>query len=527
MKVSNRRAAFLDFFRKFYGIIAGFFMAIFLVVGLSNHLNPLRAGGIFVLILVFALAVFFSKKLFSNGVSKKVKISIILVLTSIALILQGVVSSSVTSKDFWDAGIVSDIAMHYIENGNSRMPGHHRDYLVIYGGNIPITSLLVRIYQFAISNGFKPYQFGILVNNFLVGGASLLILYSIFRLFGFRGYLLSWPFVLLFVNLNVFSAVLYTDTTGLFFISLALALLVSLRLAKEKWSQIILALLLGGVLFASGNYKITAYILLIALVLVAWLAVRKGEVVRNLVLASCVVAGFLGGKILYDFEISKMPNFTSFSKEEIEQKTVGLSHYLGMGALRNHPKFKGCKDGNFCMSYILESYSKKSQKERNEFAMEIFAKSVKDDFPHGYVGHAVSKVRNIFKDGTFGVWVEASGYNDRLKFFRNDDQAVKIREYFGPFNNGYFEKVANVFWGASLVLMLIFAVSIIFRKDSAFEIWLAVIFDGVVFYQILFENRARYIFLFLPIFITMSILGIIKMSAFFTSIRKVCYNEKV
>ena len=80
-----------------------------------------------------------------------------------------------------------------------------------------------------------------------------------------------------------------------------------------------------------------------------------------------------------------------------------------------------------------------------------------------------------------------------------------------------FAAFLQVFWFSALTGIAALPVLLFIRdkkesKDFALSVFTVTVFLGIFFYQLLFEARARYLFIFLPVLLSLSAMGFTQLS---------------
>ena len=207
-----------------------------------------------------------------------------------------------------------------------------------------------------------------------------------------------------------------------------------------------------------------------------------------------------------NYIISLSPGFAKYSKDQIKDRRAGIVHYLGMGAMRGLPPYTECNTGAYCSRYADDT-AVEGAKNREKFTLGLIRNSFLNNFPFDWIKFAILKISWSFNDGSFGVWGEGSSNNHRIIFINNDKVSRIVRRVLS-FNGDKFSiyKIfVSAIWFISLILLIIYLINPV--KNNSISVILSSIVLAIIAYQALFENRARYIFIFLPVFILGATLG--------------------
>lgn len=511
------------------------------ILGLLEQFNTLkdREFGVFFIIIIFAMGLvamfILSKNNYLSRINKFININykkIIIPLILLMFLSQIAVSISLLSTVHWDVEAVEVTATNYIDGHRSEQDMH---YLAKYDNNIPITLLAVYIIKIASVFNINSHLSLYIVNGAMLFCAGILTVFSVKNVLGKTASIVAYALSFVFITFFPYAATFYTDTVGLFFVSLILFSVSSIynimksnKLPNNK-NLYIISSLLGFSVSIGMLIKITSFIATISAVLIFLLLLILNfkntiKFVKSFKIPIFITVGsFLGGLIIYQGLFILAPNFARFSDEYIYRYRVSAVHYLAMGSLRGLEPYPECQTGGYCTQYVDHVHGELSNiDDKNKYSTSILKKNIEKDFPYGYTEFMVDKVKTSFGDGSFGVWGE--GNNDRVKYHINNKSAYFIRNYVS-FDGKYFQNMKS-FWGTIWLgcLISIFMLSIYMvknrKKINVIFLWLAVSVIGLALYQALFESRARYIYLFLPFFILLAAWGVVCLYKFLFSLKK-------
>ena len=463
-----------------------------------------------------------------KNIEKYYKVIVISLFGFLTLSLVVASLSVYSTNHSWDVSVVKMLAENYIAHGTTEVARDmwEYNYLARYDNNIPITLLLVGILKAASIFGISGNVAILGLNSLSMLLSCAMIIYAIYKSLGARASLAAFIPAYVFVAISPFLTIFYTDTLGLFAISLIVLLLVKFK--STNMNRFLYSGLIGSVAGFSLLVKPTTLIVFIAIAIV-FVAKNIKNLFKwnflwpNLLMLGSFFSGLLILTLTYSLIFNSMPNFAKYSDGLIDQKRVSAIHYLGMGSLRGLAPFQKCETGGYCpelVDWITGEEGIKSLDEKNNFSFNLWHKSVETDFPWGYLGFAGRKIESTFSDGSFGAWGEGASNNDKIIFLSRNPVAKKGREFLGI--NPKRGLIVRGLWQGVwlLVLLSIFSFSLLlvaaqfkefkllkkYRDSNRLgEIFIVAIF-GLALYQILFESRARYIYLFIPIFAFMFVL---------------------
>lgn len=441
----------------------------------------------------------------------------ILLYTMILLstVVSVVVLLSVVARNIgWDPGALFDFSRGYL-SGDSDSLQSLKLYLTKYSNNTLLATGIVLITQVANLIHIDPYILAGVINSTLLLTSTLLIMYMSHRLFGQTGVVVSWVFSILLISSSPWVSTFYSDTLGLFFLT---AIGVSiLEVARAERLSYLWAVLLG--LFSAVGFlvKPTIAILLIALAIaysiVAVVKNRKivnvvGQLSVSLFVFALVIGGFkyfIEGHIIND-------------QKTIDAVQLSVDHFIAMGSLRGLPPYAECRSGGYCTRLINDLATRQdldTKKERAEYHAGLLRDSVMTEFPTGYMRFALGKISNSFGDGSFGVWTEGLLNQEYIVHSGIIDFS---REFLAL--DGKYIRISHHVWRLAWVTVLMLCIALlaseiinsIRRKGVSFlVIGFAVAVIGLAIYQVMFESRARYIFLYLPMFILLATWGVVEL----------------
>ena len=486
---------------------------IFGIFGLSKNIfsiyDSYKVLIIVMVLILFVAAVFLLSKKFS----KKALLAFFIFIASISQIITGF--STASTQHSWDAGAIQTIANNYIKTGNTDPDNKawEYNYLLRYDNNITITYFVVIIYRIANFVGIDKDILLIFINNILILLSSLFIMAIIYVKFNKSVFSIISTFIIAIINFSPYSTVFYTDTVGLFFVSSQLFILLLIeRYAKRNNVYVlkILTILLGILAYLGYAIKPTTLILIMSIFLSSLFFINRYRKNIKIIVKyfGLFVLGVVSSFVILNTLISSSSGFAKYSSSQIREKRTGFLHYLGMGSMRGLPPYDECNTGSYCSRYADDTASK-GAREREKVSLNIFVDSLTNNFPFGWLKFAILKISNFFNDGTFGVWGEGSSRNNLIQFLTEGDIVHKFRRFLSWNGDKFrlFSVFISIVWGAVLTLFTIF----IFKLADKFKYYYVVLLFFtilMVIYQVLFESRARYIFIYLPIFMVGAAFGL-------------------
>ena len=450
-----------------------------------------------------------------RNMSKRQSLLLLSLLTLVAIITEYIVAHALMNTgQTWDAAVIDRIAANYAVHGS--MPEDTYYYLAAFGNNTFLTMLLATSYKliyglFGVTSFTGCSQ---LINSVAIVASTLLVTVTAYRLFGPRGGVGAFALAYIMMILSPHTGTTYSDTLGACSVA---TLLVTATMAMSTmgrrrlaWSSLFGLCLVFGYLI-----KPTSAILTIALALIIVIQRSKSLLSRPMrrTTGQVVVAALLGALIAfsaYQAAWHAMPGFARYTPEELDRWQRSPAVWLGEGSLRGLEPYPTCTSGGWCDPYNSDLANMTTAAERNAYGVALWKDSLTTSFPEGYGGFLATKAQRTYSDGTFGIWCE--GLLSGIAFHHTSPVDLAIRSFMGPggAHTRWLNSVLQACWMATLFLMSAGALLAMRRQSTLSVLWrntLCAAVLGLTAYQMLFECRARYLFLFLPVFILFAVGG--------------------
>ena len=365
----------------------------------------------------------------------------------------------------------------------------------VYLSTYPNNLFLCRIFVFIATHlqGFELYKVLLLVNRIIVNltGIVLLRIFSNYKIKR-KNKILGLIIYELLIGMSPWTLVPYSDTLGIIFPALVL-----LNYSKEKkrWFNYIF---IG--LFSMIGYLIkpTIIIILIAITIIELIKainkIIKKEVSKEffkkiLIAIMLVFLGLLIGKIIevsmekkYPYEINRNHSMTIY-------------HYLMMG-------LNDETSGGFNLDDFWDTFDHYGVEEKKQFNIETWKERLKNvtlDF-------ISRKIAYSYNDGTFAWEGEGEFYNSDFEY---DDERLfeAFSNYYKKDGSAYFtfSSIHQLIW---IILLLTCLIGILFTNMDNKKTVLLLTIIGQTLFLLLFEARARYLIVYMPIFITTAIISL-------------------
>lgn len=402
----------------------------------------------------------------------------------------------------WDIMVTRGTAY---EVANERPLGYFY-YLSIYSNNIPISYILGRLYRKAMEMQSYPYFYEFIwiqVNCALISIAGFFSCLLVKKMTKKLMPVIAIFFLyLVLVGISPWKIAPYTDTYGLIFPIICIYFYVCYRKAERFWSKYLCILLSIVVGMFGGFIKPNLYIVVIAILgneFICFLADYKKKwqfILTELIL---IVVLAVGCKAYRNHIINEIG--LDFN-EEIEA-SWHCYFYMGLNeeATGSHNGDVGAIIGEF----------QTSKSDRNKAALERAVERIKDRGFWGSIYFYLRKMVMTFNDGLFGWKTEVWIYEEYPAVIAgNTALTQRLRSIFRDnelkFDVAGYNALCQLAW----IFSIIGIPGICMckgKKREEYDIFI-ICFLGIFFYQMLFEARARYLFVFLPILLPIAICGI-------------------
>lgn len=420
----------------------------------------------------------------------------IVVFVGIALCIQLIASYAALFYTGWDSDLLTNSA-YAIANGN--VATVQSDYFSKYPNNMFLLWMYTVAFRIVRIVGFSDYYHGILSIVFMqciISSCAGYLLYNVGdKISGSHVVaLLSWLFYFLFIGMSPWMMIPYSDATGLIFPILLVCLYymeMQSRYTIPYW------ILITGVSYVGYKIKPQVMICFIAILIVdMWNAkwndtiVRNRQLLKGIVIATTFVLCFRGTRVME----------ASLGLQTDSDAQFGMAHYAMMGLNEN--------DGVYLQEDEDYSQSFKNQKDRNIADLKLAQERISNYGFCGLVKHCIKKILVTYDDGTFAWSIEGGFYREE---FNDRDRVIspffKDMYYADRKNYKYYSTVMQGMWIFLLVGTAIFSMvkTNIKNKELSYIIMLSLL--GLLLFELLFEARARYLYIFSPFFVICGILG--------------------
>lgn len=431
----------------------------------------------------------------------------------------------------WDVSVVRGNALNFAR-------GEHLDsevYFQIYENNIPIVYVLGKLYKKAVEHfDYNNMELIWIQVSCIMSVVAILLTVWCVKITTKSTVLSVFAYFcsIALIGLSGWNMVPYTDSYGIMFPIMSVILYIcyinlsnketglSEAADKKDKRKRILVRVAGVVCIALSIVSCVAGCLIkptIAIVYIAILLIGFVRLLHNikkewlgyLVVFICLILALLGKKSLFQ----KMADEIGIVRNE--HIAASVMSYLYMGQNEERCGMYNSDDATVFGEFQLEDTAVRDK--------VLFQRSIKRMAEKGVLGCPFfwyKKMVMTFNESTFGfkkeVWMDGN-YSPPID---DNNKITEItRKIYWVYGNStrLYCTIVQMIW-ISVLTGIIFS---FIKKDKNVPIaFLKTIFIGIFLYQMLFEARARYLYVFLPLFIVLSMSGYVYMVELFSIVMK-------
>lgn len=430
-------------------------------------------------------------------ISKNLNI-IIGIMFVLLFLAQVVIEKNIYFETSWDAEHIINTAINFAKNGVFENNNYYDvyPYFSVYPNNLFLAAIFSVIGKVVANfNIEKLYEVLILIDIILVDLSGIIMLKTIKNITESK--LVKLVSAILFITLIGFSPwfmVPYSDTYAILF---PITVLYNYTVKEKKWYNY---LMIGLFSYAGYLIKPTAIIVLIAIAIIEiYKALFKikdmnknkvKEYSKNLlclVLGIVIVFGInVGLKKAINYKVEKDYSFS-------------LWHYFMMGLSQDTT---GCfNSGDVTNSLGMDTYEHRVENNKKVFKERIKELSESKKMGSFYL----KKLLVNYNDGTF-AWGREGWFYKTLK--ENDSKLSKALKSFYYNEGSHFDMFTSIMQTIWLGMIIFITITAIFGKfeNKKSVIFLSII--GLTLFTLIFEGRARYLYLYSPYYIILAAMGV-------------------
>lgn len=425
---------------------------------------------------------------------------IVNICTGLFLVVQIYVCYNIFFITGWDSGaFIVPAAGTLLENGDTS--ALNDAYFSVYPNNLLLVNIYCLILKINRMAGvFKgDYQLmSIVICNCAISSLTCRLIYQIgVKILGkgyaFAGYVVS----LILIGLSPWMVICYSDSFALF-----MPILIIYIYLNEKICYIIKYVMIFVVGYLGYCIKPQVIIVVIAIVGVEIIK-RIGKTDIKSLKGDAIAIGV--SSVLILILMTCMQNL--YKREGFDtnsDKKFGTAHFFMMGL---DPDRLGVWSGED----VKISMECANQQERAEKNIEVSKRRLKEYGLLGYVKFLSKKMLTNYNDGTF-AWGVEGGFYSIVPENINTYVSGKMKALF--YNDGshywLFSLGEQCVWILTVILVMaesMFAAFARTRKGDYDYLIIILSIIGITIFELLFEARARYMYIYAPMFLLAAVYG--------------------
>lgn len=413
----------------------------------------------------------------------------------------------------WDASMVAGIG----ERLALGLPDDpvQQFYVAAYPNNALIVAVLHLWDSLSVATGHLDlWASGVVLVALAMTSAVTLAYLAARRMGGPVPAYVTLGLALVFVGLSPWSAVAYSDTLTMPFPALLLWLF-SIEREQHRRGTAVRASLwtaMGAASVVGYALKPTAVFALAAAVVVALvLAARPGRR-RWRILALCTTMLVAGAVVASLFVAQLVARYGLEPATDATTQRLNISHFLKMGA-QQRPGVHNDYFGAYREEDVAETRSIPLE-DRTRVNVERYAERVAEMGPLGYARFLERKLVWTVGDGSFFAWGEGGMAIDPTPFLVNDPASARIQRWFGLHGDRYADTF-SLWQGTWLIVLLLVAAPAATRGRDELgpaQTMARLSLLMLVAFLLLFEARARYLYLYVPYFLVLASLSLARLT---------------
>lgn len=470
-----------------------------------------------ILFLLSGLIIYFlqQKKEKKHALSSRQFYIILAIIFLLVYLLQLFIAANIYMMTGWDAGIciqaAEDIALH----GADGVP---QAYFSQNPNNIFLIHTLVAMFKLGnFLHSSNPFAVVLAINCLIVCVSVFLAVLCVYKITEKKSTtMISAVFGIILIALSPWIVVPYTDTLTMIFPIGAIFCYLFIKNLYLKYSLFIFLCLLGYF------YKPTTVIVLIALIIIkicthAKKAIKKQIPLKQLlcllvcfIITACVVIGI--NKVVL------LQNKTELD----EQSRKTITHYLMMGL---NPETEGV----YCQGDVNYTLSFPDIESRQKANIEETKNRLKNMGVKGTLKLLIKKNIANYNNGTFAWGAEGSSFAEVPE---KDNLAAKALRsfYYTQYAEGqgtHYQMFATIEQSVWFMILISIGFCILHGKsNNDAENLIALSLLGVSMFLLIFECRARYLFMFSPLFLILASSGLNKAAMFMKDLKDKFKNKR-
>ena len=457
--------------------------------------------------ITFIIIIYFLLHKFLDGRSGKYETGAFIGISIFTFIIQVAFVFSYYFFTDWDVNVLTRLYILKAETG-PHVDAVIADYFSMYPNNLFLQWVLVKVSEMPKLFGFQNKEYdAILLFLCLINQAVCIMTFFVSRKI-FKNRCLAWTewiLNMILVGFSPWTSIPYSDSVGLLFPMLFITVYYMVR--PQKLTAVIVKFFILGSIAAVG-YAIKPHTLIIgiAAMLIGLINFSKTNLKKYLSFFAVASIAFL-----LCLQLCTLTR-ASLNIPIDENKSFGMTHFLMMGLNENEMGVWNEEDKNI-------SYNTQTKEERRKVNLEVAENRLKEMGVTGLIKQAVRKTLTNFNDGSFGWGGEGVFY-----FKMRPDNGTFLEKltkniYYNRSMEGKLYKYYDFFTQAVWLGVMTFGIGFILRgKEKKIIAILLLALIGLTIFETIFEARARYLYIYVPIFCVCAADGIKRVMSVFHKI---------
>lgn len=439
--------------------------------------------------LSFFLMYVLVRRIWREKSEKKLRFKI-LGCTLLLYVVQLLIIKSIWFETGWDVTCVYYDAIHRAEEGT--LLGAH-DYFTMHPNNVFLTFIFALVDKVLYVTGIKRYYICLCCLGALQMNLSCLLVFYIVKKIAnsMKAASVAWSVSAFFVALSPWMCVPYTDVYAILYPVAIWALYLSIPqnrwINAVRWMGIGLLTMIGYYIKPTASIMTMAVCIALVLQVIQCYASWKKNALRLL----AILGGCLLGVGISQYGTHYMGLIPD------EDRAFPMAHYFMLGQNdRTYGAFDG-GDWNYVTS--LNTKEEKIQKSMEEAFNRIQARGIAGNIRFYSIKNMVN-----YDNGAFSWGYEGDFYKDISSGTSGLSAVLKSILYSDGQYYGIYATIRQGIW-----LILIFGcLGVLWDKNRQYLLVPCMAIIGLTIFLLLFEARARYLFLYTPVYVILGCLGI-------------------
>lgn len=428
----------------------------------------------------------------------------------IVFIMQIFIIKKILFLTGWDVLVLRESSELLVNGAKLNNGNGYGTYFMTYPNNLFLLFLYVILKKVALFLSINPNFLLAIVSAFSVNVSCLLITKIVYKITNNRNLsIVCIFFCTIFLLFSPWIIIPYSDTfamlitTGILFV----------YLNKNDINNYVSVFLIVFLAFIGYKIKPTVIIVLISIVIIKlWKMVfSKKKINLKVILKRAFPVGIA---IIFIFALNTFSvNYLGYERNtNIE---MPMTHFLMMGINKE-------RSGVYLDEDVLYTQSYKGLDEKKDANIKEIKRRLKKYGIDGYVQLLVNKSLVNYNDGTFAWGVEGNFYS---QICAEDGKLATLLKniYYSDGSGEYYAYYSTMMQGVWILLLVLSLFSFPYAKRYKITV-LQLTIIGITLFLLLFEARARYLLLYAPYFIIVSILGYSFVRSKINNIIRYCNN---